>query len=84
MTRVEAVAAANLQHLGVCFQHHPRKDAALYPKAIVLCRELPMLIEVMIKPFRPAVEAPLQRELEKMRERRDFPDDEIQALNKRY
>jgi len=43
-----------------------------------------MLIEVMIKPFRPAVEAPLQRELEKMRERRDFPDDEIQALNKRY
>ena len=77
VTRVETVAAANLQHLAIWLQNHPREDAPLYPEAVVLRRKLPVLIQEVVEPFGTRMEPPLQRELNEMGERRDLSDDEI-------
>jgi hypothetical protein len=72
--KVEAVTAANFQHFRVWFQHHSREDAALNPKAIVFRSKLPVLIEIMIEPFRSRGKAPLDSELCEMREGGHFSD----------
>src|ERR1700676_4307238 len=42
-----------------------------------------MLIEVMVKPFRSWVEAPLDRELSKVSKPGEFPNEEIEPLQER-
>jgi hypothetical protein len=74
---VETVAAANFKHLAIGLQDHAREDTTLNPEAVILRRELPVLVQVVVEPFRTRMETPLQRKLHEMGESRDLSNYEI-------
>jgi hypothetical protein len=81
MPRVETVAAANFKHLAARLQDHPREDTPLDPETVIFRRELPVLIQVVVEPFRARMESPLQCKLHEMSERRDLSNDEIYTFH---
>jgi len=66
MPGIEPVAAADLEHPRILFEHEPGKHAALDPQAVVRSAPLPVLVEKMVKPFGPRLDAPLHGKLRKV------------------
>jgi hypothetical protein len=63
---IETVAATDLEYPRILLEDEPGKHASLNPKTVVCCAPLPVLIEKMIKPFGPRLDAPLHGELRKV------------------